>query len=88
MRLTNVWEDFSPGVRKNEIWWGDRYEGTAVALSNAGLIRPDQLPGQPGMRKTTVTILPDGTLPKGPKTVSKEPGAKQIMRRYATSSLA
>jgi len=74
----DCWVDFSPGVRKNRHLWFDEYVGTAVALNNAGLVRFDQLPGQPGMRKTKVTIFPDGTLPSGPKTVSREPGAKQI----------
>lgn len=75
------WVDFAPGVRKNRSSWVDEYVGTAVALANAGLVRFDQLPGQPGMRKTIVTIFPDGTLPIGPKTVSREPGAKRIQRR-------
>lgn len=75
------WIDHAPGVRKNVGNCSfDNYVGTAVALNNAGLVRLDQLPGQPGMRKTIVTIYPDGTLPSGPKTVSREPGAKQIVR--------
>lgn len=74
------WIDFAPGVRKNMGYWCDEFVGTATALNNAGLVRLDQLPGQPGMRKIRVTIFPDGTLPIGPKTVSKEPGAKRIER--------
>lgn len=76
----DCWVDFAPGVRTNRHLWFDEYVGTAVALNNASLVRFDQLPGQPGMRKTTVTIFPDGTLPSGPKTVSRDPGAKQIAR--------
>lgn len=75
------WTNFAPGVkRSSDRDWYDEYVGTPTALAAAGLVRLDQLPGQPGMRKTTVTIYPDGTLPSGPKTVSREPGAKQISR--------
>lgn len=76
----SCWTDFAPGVRSRKAPWGDEYEGSAMALVNAGLVQFDQLPGQPGMRKTTVTIYPDGTLPSGPKSVSREPGAKRITR--------
>lgn len=72
--------DFASGVKCSKQSWGDEYEGTAIALVNAGLVRFDQLPGQPGMRKTTVTILPDGTLPSGSKATSRDPGAKRIVR--------
>lgn len=82
------WIDFAPGVRKNIACWGDEYVGTAVALSNAGLVRLDQLPGQPGMRKTRVTIFPDGTIPAGASAMfseAKKPGAKSIERASRTT---
>lgn len=76
------WTDFAPGVRKSsDIDWCDRYVGTPTALAAAGLVRLDQLPGQPGMRKTRVTILPDGTPQKGATSnysEAKMPGAKRI----------
>lgn len=77
--------DFSPGVSKRESPWGDIFTGTAESLSAAGLIRHDQLPGQPGMRKVTVTILADGSLPKGSPTANcreaDEPGVIRISRK-------
>lgn len=81
--------DFAQGVRKEEIVWGDIYTGTAESLIAAGLVRRDQLPGQPGMRKTIVTILPDGSLPKGAPTANcreaREPGAKIIKKKSKTA---
>lgn len=81
------WIDFAPGVSRRNDLWADEYKGTAMALVNAGIVRFDQLPGQPGMRKTVVTIFPDGTLPSGSKTVSREPGAKQIRASKDTYSV-
>lgn len=86
-------DDFAPGVLRQENTWTDDYLGSAEALFAAGLIRLDQLPGQPGMRKAIVTILPDGSLPTGAPTANsaeaKEPGAKSIKRasknRYQVS---
>lgn len=77
-------DDFAPGVRVDRSSYSDEYEGTADALTAAGLVLRGQLPGQPGMRKVRVTILPDGTLPKGGPTANcseaHDPGAKQIER--------
>src|SRR3569833_3340935 len=77
--------DFAPGVSKRETPWGDIFTGSAESLSSAGLVRCDQLPGQPGMRKVTVTILADGSLPKGSPTANcseaDAPGAIRIYRK-------
>lgn len=77
--------DFAPGVSKLAAPWGDVFTGTAESLSSAGLVRRDQLPGQPGMRKVTVTILADGSFPKGAPTANcreaDEPGAIRISRK-------
>ncbi len=82
------WVDHAAGVRKRtESAWGDQYVGTAVALAAAGLIRFDQLPGQPGMRKMRVTILPDGTPDAGATTnhrTANDAGAKLIERASKT----
>lgn len=63
--------------------------GTALSLVAAGLITYDRLPGQPGMRKTAVTILPDGSLPTGAPTANcreaSEPGAIRITRESRTT---
>lgn len=82
------WIDFAPGVKKNNGYLCDEFVGTATALNNAGLARLDQLPGQPGMRKTRVTIFPDGTIPAGASAMfskAKKPGAKSIERASRTT---
>lgn len=83
------WNDFAEGVKKREYPSFDDYRGTADALVAAGLVRLDQLPGKPGMRKVKVTILADGTLPKGAPTANcsraQEPGARLIERRSKTT---
>ncbi len=80
---------FAPGVKKEEFPWGDSYTGTALSLVAAGLVRHGQFPGQPGMRKTIVTILPDGSLPKGAPTANcpeaREPGAISIYKKSKTT---
>lgn len=80
---------FAPGVKKEELTWGDSYTGTALALAAAGLVRYERLPGQPGMRKTIVTILPDGSLPTGAPTANcreaREPGSIHITRKSKTT---
>lgn len=76
------WEDFPCGVRKcstHSLF--DEYIGTAEAIIAAGLVRADQLPGKPGMRKMRVTILPDGSVQMGATSNCSEtrnPGAKLI----------
>lgn len=71
-------------LRKFEYCWFDEYTGTANDLVSAGLVRLDQLPGKPGMRKVRVRIFPDGTLPAGPRTNNHAenhmPGARCIER--------
>ncbi|GAB2912198.1 hypothetical protein GCM10027278_36070 [Paralcaligenes ginsengisoli] len=78
------WKPAFAGVKKCEHTWGDEYTGSAEALVAAGLVPVGHFPGQPGMRKTRVTILPDGTLPSGPPTtnprLAKFPGARKIAR--------
>jgi hypothetical protein len=81
---------FARGVMKHtDMSWGDEYIGTGEALAAAGLVRMDQLPGQPGMRKTRVVIFADGSIPSGAPTVrharSEEPGAKAIERASKTT---
>lgn len=75
---------YVPGVTKCECLWRDEYVGSAVALAALGLVQPNQLPGQPGMRKIRVTILPDGSVFGGPPTAScaeaNKPGARKIER--------
>ncbi len=76
-----------PGVKKREHHRFDEYIGTAEALTAAGLVLTEQLPGQPGMRKMRVTIFPDGTIPSGAPTANhpeaRLPGARHIERAGA-----
>lgn len=76
-----------PGVMcSRSISWFDEYIGPEDALVAAGLVRADQLPGKPGMRKVRVTILPDGSPLGGPPTcghqppAARAPGARWIER--------
>lgn len=66
----------------------DEYEGTAEALVAAGLVREDQLPGRPGMRKMRVTIYADGSVADGPPTANhscvQESCARTIERSTKT----
>jgi hypothetical protein len=84
-----VWERFSRGVRRQANVWTDDYVGSADALVCAGLILSTQLPGQPGMRKVIVTVLPDGSVPTGARTcpAAKDSGAKSIRRVAKTNYL-
>jgi len=83
------WAPTANGLKRREYTWFDEYIGTAEALASAGLVRIDQLPGQPGMRKVRVTILPDGSLPSGGPTANNRqarlPGARWIERASASS---
>ena len=77
-------QPYVPGVTKREGSWFDEYCGTAEALAASGLVQLNQFPGQTGMRKTRVRILPDGSELGGPSTANcaetKNPGAKIIER--------
>lgn len=86
-RAARRWPARSPaplGLTKHEAVCWDEFTGTAEALAAAGLLRIDQLPGMPGMRKGRVRIFPDGTLPSAPLTVAHSaanlPGARCIAR--------
>ena len=77
------WTDCeSPGVKRRLSIWEDEYRGSPDALIAAGLVLKEQLPGQPGMRKSMVTILADGTIPPRPMPANyidtKQPIAKRI----------
>jgi hypothetical protein len=78
------WQSFAPGVERKVRHWTDDFAGTADDLVAANLVPPGHFPGCPGMRKTTVTILPDGSIPIGAPNKnhpdSQNPGAKRIRR--------
>lgn len=76
------WKHFARGVQRKANTWADEFIGTADDLVSAGLSQPGQFPGCPGMRKVTVTVLPDGSIPNGAPTANhretRSPGAKSI----------
>lgn len=78
------WKYFARGVQRKASYWTDDFVGTADDLVAAGLVPHGYFPGCPGMRKVTVTILPDGSIPNGAPTSkhpdSRKPGAKRITR--------
>jgi hypothetical protein len=82
-------KSFAPDVTLRESTLSDIYVGTADALVTAGLMKADQFPGQPGMRKVVVTIFADGTLPTGAPTANhrraREPGAMRVRRASKTT---
>lgn len=61
-------------------WW-DTYTGTAEALTEAGLVRVDQLPGLPGVNKTMRTFAPDGRDARKGQNFRGFPGAMQIIKK-------
>lgn len=87
--LPDSWAKVAPGVVKSRDWNLDRYIGDVQTLLKAGLVRPEHLPGAPGMPKTAVRLFPDGTVSKGAKTATysghREPGAKHV-RWYLRSA--
>jgi hypothetical protein len=73
-------EGIAPGVTLARAVWYDEFVGSAAALAAAGLVRTGQLPGAPGMPKSTVNVAPDGSvvkirarrdLPGGGRVISK-----------------
>lgn len=77
-------EAFCPGVTRQAIsCYSDKYEGTAEALVACGLVGPGQFPGLPGMRKTCVTLSPEGemtTTSEEAQCENRRTGSKQIKR--------
>src|ERR1700674_4137988 len=61
--------------------YGDIFTGSAAALVAAGIVQQDQLPGQPGMNKYTITLNGHG----GHGGRYKDPGPDylQVGRRGA-----
>jgi len=79
-RVERVTEEVFPGVNKVEYIWHDGFTGQGEALVAAGLVHAAQLPGQPGMGKTSVRFLPDGTVFSGPPTANLRNCTKRIQR--------
>jgi len=75
---------YAPGVKLFKGVAFDEYSGAAEALVAAGLVLDEQLPGRPGMRKTRVNILADGSVAGGETTANvryqTQPRVKHIER--------
>lgn len=70
--------EVAPGVIKHvRCRWFDEYNGSGNDLIASGLVSPGTLPGDPGMRKTATTILPDGSIGRGAYGES-QPGGRYI----------
>lgn len=75
-------------LRKWEGWNFDGYEGTAEQLIATGLIRNDQLPGQPDRPKTTTYFAPDGEPIPYSSSLRNEPRAVHIRKTSTRRFLA
>lgn len=77
---------FAPGVKRlADYLLCNRYTGSAEALVACGLVRLDQLPGQPGNGKVRCTYDPAGRrVPQGRPTGSHDPGRMTVERVTAT----
>lgn len=80
-----AWRDAGlPGIRVMESYRTDDFVGERDALVRAGLVPAGCFPGDPGMRKVTVTIFADGSLPTAaptanlPSSLTKAPGARTV----------
>lgn len=72
--------------------FADVYLGTREALVAAGVVLPGCFPGDPGMRKCSVTIAADGTVVEGRQarcsSEGRRPGAKWVDRTSANRFMA
>ena len=72
---------------QRRVWYGrcDEIVGTAAELVAAGLVRLEELPGQPGRNKTMCTYRGEVQLPKGSQVARGQTSAlcgyRQISRR-------
>lgn len=79
------WIDVAAGVKMKENPHSNDYLGPAAALIAANLVKLENLPGQPGMKKMSVNIYADGTVAGNCLTFEhkkrmRELGAKQIQK--------
>ncbi len=77
---------YAEGVTMIEHPGIDEYVGTAEALVLAGLVPEGHFPGMPGMKKTSVSFLDDGSVYERKsthairKTVTKSSGGRWMVR--------
>lgn len=79
---------YAPGVTLVQYVWMDEYSGTADALIDAGLVDRANLPGQPGMGRTQVTLRPDGSLKStnGHEKLSRRTAGIKRIKRLSKNS--
>lgn len=70
-----------PGVLRHEEPWSDIYTGDAADLIAAGLVKADQFPGLPGMRKLFVSIQANGRVVNSPATSPVKDGMGEGSKR-------
>jgi len=79
-------EYFSPGVTLRRGIWFDEYIGTDTALVNAGLVKQEVFPGQPGMGKIQVTLYPNGEVRHSRNGHEKRAAGRKVIRRASKES--
>lgn len=76
--------EVAPGVSMTCETYGNVYRGSGEALEAAGVVPRCHFPGMPGMRKTKVRILPDGSVfhgaPQATPPQLRQEGAMRIER--------
>ena len=70
-----------PGVTVEHLPYADLYRGRAAAVIAAGLVGADQLPGAPGLRKTSAYFYADGAVMAGRQLDQMPEGAKHVRRQ-------
>lgn len=70
-----------PGVTVEHLAYADLYRGRAEAVIAAGLVRADQLPGAPGLRKTSACFYADGSVMTERQWDQSHEGAKSVSRK-------
>jgi hypothetical protein len=69
----------NPGVQKEEFHGVDTYIGTSAALIAANVVRPEELPGQPGVGRYSACYRPLG-VERGDRCWHLQPGYTVIYR--------
>lgn len=79
--------EIHPGVFRHLDHYQAVYTGTADRLISAGLVLPEQLPGQPGNGRGMCTYNPDGTkVGKGSPT-GRGPGRKYVIAKKSAEGV-
>lgn len=80
-------DDIRRALLVDQAYEWDRYEGRLEDFIAAGLFRGDELPGQPGRRKTACHYGPDG-MPVISKWRARHPGGRSIQLTSKNRAIA